>query len=362
MAAPSLPPFSCTYTPAFADLLAQLGCSLLLSTYQAGKLITLSSDGERIVQLPRTFQVPMGVALDGPRMAVATQQEVVVLVDVPELAATYPSKPGTYDAMFLPRTVYFTGQLNLHDLAWVGDRLIAVNTSFSCLCEIASSHSFRPIWQPPFITDLLHEDRCHLNGMAVDESGPRYATAFAPSNVPQGWRPTKTHSGILLDVPSNEMVSSGLPMPHSPRLVGGELYLLLSATGEVVQIDVRSGDFNVVNRIAGFVRGMDYHGNYLFVGTSRLRKTHTFGDLALAQRDDLICGITAIHLPTGAIVGQLAYQNSCEEIYDVRVLPGRRRPNILSHLQDVHRAAVTIPGATFWGAVPEPTPPSRHGV
>lgn len=366
MASPSsptaLPPFSCAYTPAFAELVARLDCALLLSTYQAGKLITLSSDGERIIQLPRTFHVPMGVAIDGQRMAVATEQEVVVLADEPELAATYPAKPGTYDALFVPRAVYFTGQLNLHDMAWVDDRLIAVNTSFSCLCEINAAHSFRPIWQPPFITDLQHEDRCHLNGMAVDETGPRYATAFAPTDTAQGWRPTKTHSGILLDVAANDVICADLPMPHSPRLIDDELYLLLSATGEIVRVDRTHGDWEVVNRLNGFVRGLERYGDYLFVGTSRLRKTHTFGDLELAQRDDLFCGVTAIHLPTGAIVGQLIYQNSCEEIYDVRILPGRHRPNILNHLTPAHRTAVTIPGSTFWGATPPPSAAPRRTV
>lgn len=346
----TLPPFSCSYSPPFAQLLDQLDLSLVLSTYQAGKLIVLSSDGDRISQLPRTFQSPMGVAIEDDRLAVAIQDEVVVMADSPELARSYPPKPDVYDSMFLPRAVYFTGRLNLHDLAWHQKQLLAVNTSFSCIAKIDSDFSFKPVWQPPFIDELLHEDRCHLNGMATDERGPRYVTALGQSNVRNGWRPNKTSAGVLLDFETNEILCSDLPMPHSPRMYRGELYLVLSATGEVVRVDQQSGGYEVINRIVGFVRGMEIVDDYLFVGSSKLRKTHTFSDLELARRDDLVCGVTAIHLPSGAIVGQLAYDNSCEEIYDVRVLLNRRRPNILSHQQEVHRTAASIPNATFWAA------------
>ena len=64
-------------------------------------------------------------------------------------------------------------------------------------------------------------------------------------------------------------------------------------------------------------------------------------------------GIIAVHLPSGKLVGQLAYQASVEEIYDVKVLPGLRRPNILSPLQEDHKRGLATPFATYWGKPPE---------
>lgn len=349
----ALPPFHCSYTPALAELLAQLECSLVLSTYQAGKVIFLSSDGVKIGQLLRTFDTPMGLALDGDRLAVATKQEVVVFTDSPELAGTYPRKPNYYDSMFLPRAVFFTGQLAMHDLAWIGEELIGVNTSFSCLCKINPAYSFTPVWKPPFISDLQHQDRCHLNGMAVDGERVKYVTALGESDEVDGWRMDKTRAGVLIDVESGEVVLRNLPMPHSPRIINGELYMLCSAVGEVVRVDAGWEQFEVVNKINGFVRGMAHYGDYLFVATSRLRKTHTFADLELARRQDLFCGVTAIYLPTGAIVGQLVYENSCEEIYDILIVPGKCRPNILRYDQDIHLHALSIPEATYWAALPD---------
>jgi len=129
-------PFACRYTPELPELIAELDCSLVISTYQAGKLILLSSDGERLIQLPRTFDTPMGLALDDSRLAVATKSEIVVLSDDPRLAESYPKQPGHYDALFIPRSAHFCGQLMVHDMVWTNQGLLAVNTLFSCLFRL----------------------------------------------------------------------------------------------------------------------------------------------------------------------------------------------------------------------------------
>lgn len=341
-------PFSCHHTPELPELIAELGCSLVLSTYQAGKLIVISSDGERLIQLPRTFDTPMGLALDGSRLAVATKNEIVLLTDESRLAASYPKQPGRYDALFIPRSVHFCGQLMVHDMVWTEQGLLGVNTLFSCLFRLDPDFSFAPMWTPPFISELAPEDRCHLNGLAVVDGAARYATALGHTDTAGGWREHKERGGILLDIESGEAILRELPMPHSPRVYDGDLYVLLSATGEVVKVDVERGEFDVVHRIDGFVRGMARIGDYLFVTSSRLRKSHTFGDLPLAQEGRAFCGVTVLHLPTGAKVGELRYLRSCEEIYDLQVLPGLRRPGILGLADTTHRRALSLPDQTFW--------------
>ena len=177
----------------------------------------------------------------------------------------------------------------------------------------------------------------------------RGVTAFGQTNTQQGWREKKLSGGILMDVQSNEVLLRDLPMPHSPRIFNGVLYLLLSVTGEVVAVDLKDGSYEVVNRVEGSVRGMTQYKDYLFVGSSLLRKTHTFGDLPLAQSNATFCGVSMFHLPSGAFVGQIKYVNSCEEIYDIQVLPGLRRPGILGVNSPMYRRALSIPNATFWG-------------
>lgn len=347
----SLAPFSCVHTPEFPDLLASLGCSLALSTYQAGKVIALSANhDDGLVQLPRTFAKPMGMAVGGSRLAIAARDMVVVLANAPQLASGYPRNPNTYDALYVPRAVYFTGELDLHDMAWGNEGLWAINTRFSCLSLINDQYSFTPRWQPPFITELTPEDRCHLNGLELVDGEPRYVTALGTTNSGGAWRENRLQGGVLLDVPSGETILQGLPMPHSPRLYDGRLFVLLSATGELVEVDPANGSYTVVSQLPGFARGMTRQGDYLFIGISRVRQRHIFSNMPVAKLEPF-AGIVVVHLPSGKLAGSIRYLNSCEEIYDVQVLPDCRRPNILAPDTPQALEGLALPNAGYWAAL-----------
>ncbi|RMF59274.1 MAG: TIGR03032 family protein [Bacteroidetes bacterium] len=340
-------PFSCTYTAEVPDILAFLGGSLILTTYQAGKVILLSPSGENLIQLARNFRKPMGMAVEGSRLALATQYEVVLLESVPGLAAGYPNKPGYYDTLFVPRATYCTGEIDLHDMAFGTGGLWAVNTLFSCLCQIDERYSFRPRWRPPFVSACVPEDRCHLNGMAMADGEPVYVTALARTDTPKGWRAHRLDGGVIVHVPTGEVVLEGLAMPHSPRLVEGRLFFVTSADGALCVADPASGTYEVVTRVPGFARGLASYGEYLFVGHSRIRKKHMFGDLPVAQRDPC-AGITVVHRPSGRVAGLIRYHASCEEIYDVHVLPGVLRPGILGLERGLHQRALHTPEGCYW--------------
>ncbi len=84
-----------------------------------------------MVQMARNFRKPMGIALKGKNLAIATLGEVLVLRNEEELARHYPPQPGKFDALFMPRTSYHTGALDIHDVSWGKKGLWAVNTQFS---------------------------------------------------------------------------------------------------------------------------------------------------------------------------------------------------------------------------------------
>ena len=192
----------------------------------------------------------------------------------------------------------------------------------------------------------------------MEDGHPRFVTALGASDTPRGWRPEKITGGILMDVTSGEIVLEGLPMPHSPRVYNGQVYVLLSATGELACADVKAGSYEVVAKMPGFVRGMTLIDDYLFIGLSRLRKTSpTFGDLPIAK-ESVFSGVYVVHLPTGSIAGHLRYTASCEEIYDVSVLTGGRRPGLMGLGQD-HRRALSLPTKSFW-AREEPNQDSQR--
>ncbi|MEO6453589.1 MAG: DUF4915 domain-containing protein [Ginsengibacter sp.] len=156
-----------------------------------------------------------------------------------------------------------------------------------------------------------------------------------------------------MDIESNEVVAHSLPMPHSPRWFDDQLYCLLSATGQLVRINIDTGKYDVIAQLKGFVRGMAKQGDYLFIGLSKFRQNaSTFRDLAITK-DAIYCGVEIIHLPTGANVGNIRYQQSVEEIYDVQILPGSRRPGILNHTAPAHRLALHTSDNFFWAKIPE---------
>lgn len=345
------PPFSYRFSPNVPELLLGLRCSLAISTYQTGKVIIFSPQGQdKLIQLPRNFARPMGMAVKDNKWAIATKDELVVTSNAPGLAAKYPPQPDTYDAMFIPRVTHYTGTLDAHDLAWAGEKLVAVNTMFSCLMQNSDSHSFDPIWQPHFITDLVPEDRCHLNGLALKDDEPKYVTALGKSDKAGGWRAGMLDSGILMDVPSNEIIMQGLPTPHSPRLYDDGLFMLLSATGELVKVDVQTGKYDVINTLNGFLRGMDRYGDYLFVATSKLRQGSSFFKDAPIAKKSVTCGIQIIYIPTGQVAGYIVYSTTVEELFEVKVLRNTIRPNILNVQKGLHQHTISTADRVFWTA------------
>ena len=351
---PKVAAFTCTHTPNLPQLLYELNCSIALSTYQAGKVILLSAlDHKRLIQLPRTFQKPMGIATDNTRLAVATLTEVIVFNNASRMAPNYPKQPRTYDALFLPRATYFTGEADIHDLHWTPEGLLAVNTRFSCLAKIDHHFSFTPVWKPFFVSQLSPADHCHLNGVAFYENKPRYVTALGKTDSPEGWRKNRETGGIVLDVQANTIVADGLSMPHSPRLYNSKLYVLESASGNLVCIDPMTGNKEIVLGLNGFARGMDRAGDFLFIGLSHIRKSSaSFQDLPIASKS-LFCGVVVVHLPTAKIVAHIKYENSVKEIYDVRILHGIRRPGLVSAHKGEHRLALTTPTEDFWAVIKE---------
>jgi len=348
-----LQPFSCIYSPNVPELLSELGCSVAISTYQAGKLVFISAKNKtNLVQLGKTIQKPMGVAFDGERLAVAGKENVFIYSSAPMLAKGYQRQPNTYDNIFVPRAQYYTSLLDIHDLVWIEDKLLMVNTRFSCLCWLDNAYNFLPFWKPKFITELMPEDRCHLNGVAIKNNKPAFVSMLGISNEHGGWRNNKTQGGAVMDVESGEVVVSALAMPHTPRIINDELYVLLSASGELIKVDVQMGKFDIVKKFGGYVRGMAYHKGFLFVAYSKIReKSSSFSDLPIAATSTE-AGIVIMHFESTNIVGEIKYQNGVEEIYDVQVI-ANARPGMVNFDQQEKDLAISLPDAAFWGRIDE---------
>ena len=341
---------SCKASDSFARWLAQLPGTLAITTYQAGKLALIGWRGQQPSLLMRDFEKPMGMAIAPGRIALATRNEILFLANAPLLAPDlYVDQPGRYDALYLPRASYYTGDLNVHDVAFAGDDLWIVASRFCCLAGLSREHCFVPRWKPPFLSELVPEDRCHLNGLAIVDGRPKYVTALGETDVVGGWRENKASGGVMMDVETNEILLRGLSMPHSPRWYQGRLWLLNSGAGELLCYDPAKQEAVVIAVLPAYLRGLCLIGRYAVVGMCQIREKHIFGGLPVQQRfDKLLCGIAVIDLQNGQTIGTFEFSAGCSEIYDVQLLAGVRQPNVLNVRDDAIRQAFPAPDFSYW--------------
>lgn len=318
--------------------------SLAFTTYQTNRLLLVGCKPEgRIAVHERVFDKPMGLYASEDGLVMSTRHAIWQLEN--RLA------PGELhagcDRLYVPARSHTTGDLNVHDVVLDkhGD-ILFINTDFSCLARLRAGYSFEPVWQPPFISALKAEDRCHLNGLALRAGAPAYVTACAASDAAAGWRHQRGGGGIVMHIPSNEIVAGGLSMPHSPRWYRNKLWLLNAGSGELGFLDGER--FVPVAACPGFVRGLAFAGDYAVVGMSRLRAS-SFGGLPLAQRLEGAgqasqCGLAVIDLRSGALAHSLLFDGGVDELFDVVVLPGVVRPAALGFQDDGIERLIRFPG------------------
>lgn len=313
-----------TVSRGLADWLRRHSTSLAFTTYQTGQLFLVGVGPDGNVSLnQQSYTRAMGVHYHGGRLYLGSLFQVWRLENM--------LRPGEvanngFDAVFVPRNGQTTGDVDVHELAVDRDgRIIFVNTRYSCLATLDLTHSFKPIWTPPFISRLAPEDRCHLNGLAMAEGRPRYMTAVSRSDVINGWRERRHEGGVLIDVETGKIVTDQLSMPHSPRVADNIIWALDSGRGQIIRVDPQSGTREGLAFCPGFLRGLAIHDNHAIVTLSKPRNGNFSGlslDDEMARRDaDAWCGVQVIDLATGDIVEWLRFDGAITEMFDITVLP-----------------------------------------
>ena len=352
--APRTPAFELTASRQFTAWLAEQKASLAFTTYQAGKLflLGLQPDG-RLSIFNRTFERCMGLWASPERLLMSSLYQLWRF----ENALPPGQAHKGYDRLYVPQLAWTTGDLDVHELRCATAGTTSRSTApagrcSSTRCSAASPRSARataspPLWQPPFISKLAAEDRCHLNGVAVEAGEPRYVTSVSISDVADGWRDHRVAGGVVIDVASGEVVASGLSMPHSPRLHRGRLYLLDSGSGRFGWIEPESGRFEEVCFCPGYARGLAFVGEFAVIGLSLPRHNRSFSGLPL---DDELsrrgaaprCGLLVVDLRTGDAPHSLRLEGAIHELYDVAAMPGVIRPMALGFRSDEIRRLITI--------------------
>ena len=333
---------SYSMSPSLPGFLGAQRIALAVSSYQSGKFYLLGQnvDGGLLVD-ERFFRKAMGICVpDQNTILLATLFQIVRFKNVLKEGEQINN---VFDACYVPRETYVTGELDAHDVGVLKDgRVVFVNTLYNCLATPSLRHSFTPLWKPPFISAIVKEDRCHLNGLAMAGGVPRYVTAVSRSDTIDGWRDRRASGGVVVDVQTGEIVIGGLSMPHSPRIHRDRLWLLNSGTGELGWVEPGSdggaAKFHVLAFCPGFLRGLAFHGNHALVGLSKPRYQR-FEGLALDQKladadSEPWCGVQVIDLDSGTCVHWFRIDGAVAELYDLAVVPGAMRPMALGFASD----------------------------
>ncbi|MCP8939444.1 TIGR03032 family protein [Alsobacter sp. SYSU M60028] len=327
--------FSCSRH--FNGWLTDEGISLALTSYKTGLLLFVGAGKSGRPRLfRRAFPRTLGMYVDRETLCLGTLYQILRFRNT--LQAN--QKHGEADRFYVPRTAWITGDIDVHDMALDKEgRLVFVSSLFCCLATTSDTHSFTPLWRPPFISRLAAEDRCHLNGLAMKDGAPAWVTAISETDVADGWRDHRRTGGVVIDVQHGEIVARGLSMPHSPRWHQGRLWLHNSGTGDFGYIDAARGTFEPVAFLPGYLRGLAFHGRYAVVGTSNARGEKRFEGLALDDRitekqTSPLCGIFVIDTETGDVVHWFVFSSGILELYDVGVIEQCHWPMALGFQTD----------------------------
>lgn len=308
--------------------------SLALTTYEAGKLIIIGPgmQGGTIVT-ERNFERCMAVCVedgDTNNILISTHHHIWQLENGLNANEYYD---GQWDRVYMPRSSYVTGGVDVHDIMRANDgHLYGVITGYNCIARISHDEkgSFSPHWKPPFIDAIVGEDRCHLNGLCLEDGELAYISLVGKSNVSGQWREHKVNGGMIMDMRNNEVIASGLSMPHTPRIYDGALWFLEAGKGYLCRVNPKTNETERVLWRPGFLRGLRFYKNYALICCSAPRNK-TFEGLPLDKEledrgENSRCALDIIDLDTMTLKHSLEITGSVREIYDVCLIENCLQP------------------------------------
>jgi uncharacterized protein (TIGR03032 family) len=307
--------------------------SLLVSSYQSGRLVMIGADkaGKVVIRQER-FDRAMGIAVRSDSLLLATLHQLWLF----RLSRRLSAKTPDSERILIPQAGYHTGFVNCHDVAFVGAGVpVFASVLFNCVGMVTAASSFVPLWAPAFIKELVPEDRCHLNGLAVDGGRLRVVTALGAENSKQAWRQNRSQ-GVIFDAASKRAVVTDLWMPHSPRIHERRLWLHESGRGSFGVIE--RGKFVEKLFCPGYTRGLDFHGTVAAIGISKPRAESIAG-LPLEQRlaETQLEPASAVLLfdtATSNVLYSIEFQSIVSEIYEVAFLTGTSDPRLIHPASD----------------------------
>jgi uncharacterized protein (TIGR03032 family) len=298
------------------DVLTACGITLLV-TREYEHLVMAIQAGGRVSYL--SLPHPSGLVVDRNRLVVhiaATRNpnQVFDLVPVTGLR-NRPDVPATQtENELIPiRSRFLPGCLYIHDLAMICNKLHFNAVGENAILGLADDGRTERAWWPRCVDNengpIFGTNHLQLNSIAAgkDLAGSYFS---ASSSQVMRFRPGHLRfpvdkRGVIFSGATREPIARGLTRPHSARLYRDAVWVDNSGYGELGYVD--AGSFHPVVRLPGWTRGLCFHGDIAFVGTSRVipRFQRYAPGLDL---ETSICAIHAVDVRTATIRGSLRWK------------------------------------------------------
>lgn len=301
---------------------------IAISTYRSGSvLLGFVDKSVGIVWYKWNHEIPSGLSSDGHSFYIATVNAIKVFPLI-ELAEFFKqgrflrNGSGYQNIDIKCHKTLKTGPILCHEIYSSNDeKSYLVNTRFSAISAFENERFWEDYWIPPFVSEWSPEDFCHLNGLAISNSIPSYASCLAGSNIPRGWRLFPSNSGLLIDVLDNKVICSGLTLPHSPRCIGDQLFFLQSGVSSLCVMNLITHEVKTIAELPGFARGMTLVNGFAIIGLSTIRESNLWNTLPVKLNfPDSVSGVVIVDLANGHIVSKFSLADSLYEIFDIQII------------------------------------------
>ena len=320
-------------------------------TTNPGAVITLGVTEHGLKLCHKPVMGAFAIACSHEKISISHMRGITVFKKVGFTPLLDPNSNTDYSDYYTPLLTFHTGTCMVHELHAVPSGLLSVNTNFSTIDLIDGQYNFNPIWKPSFISKIIPEDRCHLNGMAVKDKKIKFVSCFGPFDEAGGWRNKEDFHGQIISVETGLPVAENLCLPHSPRIHGTNLYYCEAGLGTLVKTPLSDlTQKEIVCELTGFTRGLDFFENYAVVGLSKSRGSNSLPTLPInAKCAELNAAINLVNLETNELLGAIKFIEGIEEILDVKIIKNTSSVGIgwgYYAMEDTHLSESQV--GAFW--------------
>lgn len=327
----------------FFETLKELGISLVVSREYEHFMVLLANNAEVPMQTALEIPHPSGMCYDSENSdlivaSTRTPHQIFRFraIDTETFSSDIipPNFKPTPGIMYMPyRSVLLPGDLYLHDVCLMQGELYATITGKNFLAKIDMNSGWERVWWPECVDELgkagFDQNYLQFNSIAAGATPENsYYTSFSQETGgnkkpwEDGYGPKGR--GVLFNGESRKSVIQGLTCPHSARFHQNKVWLCNSGYGSVGTLNPDEDldpkeRYQETLRVPGFTRGMSFHGDYGFVGLSKVISFYEPYAPGLVPEKSL-CGVVIFNVVTGEEVARL-YWPEGYQIYEVVVLP-----------------------------------------